>query len=102
MAKAKKEAQFIEYTYESENYTFTGRLYKGYQKTFGKVTSTPLSIKIDDLMSISGCALKQTDKNTWISFPEYQNKENDYVSYVYVDKDQSAFDELAGHLESLL
>ena len=97
-----KAKGFKEFNYESENYTFSGRIYPDLAKTYGKVTCTPLSITIDDLMSIMGCILKQTDKNAWISFPEYKNKNGDYVSYVYVDKEQGAFDELAGHLESLL
>ena len=101
-APAKAGNGFKEFNFESENYTFSGRIYPDLAKTYGKVKSIPLSLTIDDLMSIKGCSLKVTDKNTWISFPEYKNKNGDYVSYVYVDKEQTAFDELAGHLESLL
>lgn len=101
-APSKASNGFKEFNYESENYTFSGRIYPDLAKTYGKVTSTPVSLTIDDLMSIKGCSLKQTDKNAWIAFPEYKNRDGDYVSYVYVDKEQGAFDELAGHLESLL
>lgn len=101
-APEKVKKSYKEFSFESENYTFSGRIYPDLAKTYGKVTSTPVSLTIDDLMSIKGCSLKQTDKNAWLSFPEYKNKEGDYVSYVYVDKEQTAFDELAGHLESLL
>lgn len=93
---------YIEFEFKGKDYEFKGRLYKGYQKVFGKVTSTPLSIQIDDLLSISGCALKQTENNVWVSFPEYQNKNSEYVSYVYVDKDQVEFDNLAEYLAKQL
>lgn len=101
-APSKAKNSYKEFSFESENYTFSGRIYLELAKTYGKVTSTPVSLTIDDLMSIKGCSLKQTEKNAWIAFPEYKNKDGDYVSYVYVDKEQTAFDELAGHLESLL
>ena len=101
-APSKATNGFKEFEYSGDDYEFTGRLYPDLAKTYGKVKSIPLSLTIDSLMSIKGCSLKVTDKNTWISFPEYKNKNGDYVSYVYVDKEQTAFDELAGHLESLL
>lgn len=101
-APEKVKNSYKEFNVECGDYTFSGRIYPDLAKTYGKVTSTPVSLTIDDLMSIKGCSLKQTDKNAWVSFPEYKNKNGDYVSYVYVDKEQTAFDELAGHLESLL
>ena len=103
-APAKAKNSYKEFSFESDNYNyaFTGRIYPDLAKTYGKVTSTPVSLTIDDLMSIKGCSLKQTDKNVWFSFPEYKNKEGDYVSYVYVDKETTAFDELAEYLDSLL
>lgn len=28
----------------------------------------------------------QSDKNTWIAFPQYKDSKGNYQSYVYVDK----------------
>lgn len=97
-AKATEDNKYFEFNVHCGDYDLSGRLYTSLEKTVGKMTVTPLSITIDDLLSIKGCSFKQTEKNAWISFPEYKNKNGDYVSYVYVDKAQTAFEELATYL----
>lgn len=104
MAKKKSNEEsksYVEFNFKAGDYDFTGRLYKELSKEAGKVTITPVSLTIDDLMSIKGCSLKETKNNVWLSFPEYKNKNGDYVSYVFVSKEQSAFEDLAEHLASL-
>lgn len=105
MAKTKKASTeskgYVDFEFDVGAYTFTGRLYLGSVKEFGKVSVTPLSIAIDDLMTIKGCALKETESHTWIEFPTYKNKDNDFVSYVYVPKDNDTFTQLALKLAEL-
>ena len=99
--KDSKSESYKEFTFKAGDYDFTGRLYTDFESEHGKVTVTPLSITIDDLLSIKGCSLKQTEENTWIEFPKYKNKDGDYISYVFVDKDQNAFNDLAEYLTEI-
>ena len=46
----------------------------------------------------------QSDKNSWISFPQYKDKNGDYMSYIYVDRafSDSELAALVEELEKLL
>ena len=65
------------------HYDYTCRVYVDNAKTFGKVTSVPVSLTIDDLITIKGCHYKYTDNNNWIEFPEYKSGDQ-YKSYFFI------------------
>ena len=92
MSKATKAAKetttttqnaFKECACSGIHYDYSCRVYPGNAKTFGKVTSIPCSLTIDDLITIKGCHYKCADKNKWLEFPEYKTGE-EYKSYIYI------------------
>lgn len=70
------------------HYDYVCRVYVNNAKTFGKVTSVPVSLTIDNLITIKGCHYKYTEKNNWIEFPEYKSGD-EYKSYFYIDEEMN-------------
>jgi len=88
--KAKKsEANYKEFSYEGKEFKYSGRLYPDSQKETKKCTITPMSLTLNDVLTIKGCRLMQTDKNAWIAYPSWEDKNKEYQSYIYVDKEFS-------------
>lgn len=87
--KSKKADDFKEFSFEGKEFKYSGRLYPESQKETKKCTITPMSLSLNDVITIKGCRLMQTDNNTWIAFPSWEDKKGEYQSYVYVDKDFS-------------
>ena len=81
-----KESSFREFTFKGKEITFSGRIYPDLKKSLDKVDITPMNLTINGVISIKGCRLMQSDKNTWIVFPQYKDSKGNYQSYVYVDK----------------
>ena len=79
----KTENAFKDCVVNGVHYDYVCRVYVNNAKTFGKVTSVPVSLTIDDLITIKGCHYKYTDKNNWIEFPEYKIGD-EYKSYFYI------------------
>ena len=69
-----------------------------------RVDTTPITITLNDVISIKGCKLVQSDSKSWISFPQYMDKDGQYTSYIYVDKEfsQAEMDKLAVEVEKAL
>ena len=80
--KNESKNAYVEYKCEGEQYNYSGRIYLEHSNTFGKVTSVPVSVTIDDLITIKGCHYKYTDKNAWVEFPEYKSGD-EYKSFFY-------------------
>lgn len=84
----KTENGFKECSVNGVHYDYTCRVYVNNAKTFGKVTSVPVSLTIDDLITIKGCHYKYTEKNNWIEFPEYKSSD-EYKSYFYIAEEMN-------------
>lgn len=82
----KTENGFKDCSVTGVHYDYTCRVYVDNAKTFGKVTSVPVSLTIDDLITIKGCHYKYTDKANWIEFPEYKSGDT-YKSYIFTAED---------------
>ena len=103
--KAKKsEANYKEFSYEGKEFKYSGRLYPDSQKETKKCTITPMSLTLNDVLTIKGCRLMQTDKNAWIAYPSWEDKNKEYQSYIYVDKEfsQEELDKVAEAAEKVL
>lgn len=87
-AKENKEAKknYKEFSFKGKEIDYTGRIYPELSKSTDALDMTPMSITINGVITIKGCKLMQTDKSSWISFPQYKDKNGDYQSYIYVDR----------------
>lgn len=103
-ADNKSGANFKEFEFKGKEFTYTGRVYVENKKSFDKVDSTPMNLTLNGVITIKGCKLMQSDNATWISFPQYKDKNNKYVSYFYIDKafDDEEFYKVALEVEKLI
>ena len=102
--ESKKANNFKEFSYEGKEFKYSGRLYPDSQTETAKCTITPMSLTLNDVITIKGCRLMQTDDNTWIAYPSWKDKKDEYQSYIYVDKDFSKeeLDKVAEAVEKVL
>ena len=82
----KETKNYKEFSFKGKEIDFTGRIYPDLQKSTDALDITPMSLTINGVITIKGCKLMQSDKASWISFPQYKDKSGDYQSYVYVDR----------------
>ena len=87
-AKETKEEKknYIEFTFKGKEIDYSGRIYPDLKKSTDACDITPMSLTINGVMTIKGCKLMQSDSASWIAFPQYKNKDGDWMSYVYVDR----------------
>ena len=85
----KTEKSFKEFSFKGKEIDFTGRIYPDLKKSTDALDITPMSLTINGVITIKGCKLMQSDKASWISFPQYKDKDGEYKSYVYVDRTYS-------------
>lgn len=86
----KKEETRNEFKFEASN----GNVFEGirYGEKEGKnCTITGLSLTINGL-AIRGCSLVESKKGNFISFPQYQDKDGEYHSFVYFYKKEDMED----------
>ena len=102
--KSEKESTFKEFEFKGKEITFSGRIYPDLKKSGDKVDITPMNLTINGVISIKGCRLMQSDKNTWIAFPQYKDSKGNYQSYVYVDKaySEEELDKVAAEAEKAI
>ena len=63
----------------------------------------PFSLCLNNCITIKGCKLFRTDKNSWISGPSYKGKDGDYKEYLYIDKELNVeMEKLVSGLEAIL
>lgn len=89
MARTKKqeaEKQYKEFNYDGKEIKYSGRAYPDLAKETTKCTITPCNITLNGVMTVKGCKLLQTDKSAWIEWPQYKNKDGEYVSYFFIEK----------------
>ena len=81
----KDEKKFVEFDLKSESFDFSGRVYPGEKKK--NVRRSYMSLCLNGVFTISGCWLVETKDNTFISFPQYLSKDDEYKSYVFIDEE---------------
>lgn len=90
MARAKKaeaEKQYKEFGFDGEEIKYSGRVYPDLAKETTKCTITPCNVTLNGVITVKGCKLLQTDKTAWIEWPQYKNKDGEYVSYFFIEKE---------------
>lgn len=102
--KQEEKKNYIEFTFKGKEIDYSGRIYPDLKKSTNAIDITPMNITINDVITIKGCKLIQSDKDSWIDFPQYKDKDGKYQSYVYVDRaySDSELATLIGTLEELL
>lgn len=87
-AKETKEEKknYVEFSFKGEEINYSGRVYPDLKKSTDALDITPMSLTINGVITIKGCKLMQSDSASWISFPQYKDKDGKYQSYVYVDR----------------
>lgn len=84
---AKKETVKKEFSYDGKEFKWTGVLWSDFKKSSEWADRTPMSLTINGVITIKGCKLIQTDKDCFISWPQYQKKDGNYDSFVYAPKE---------------
>ena len=106
MARSGKAAapDFKEFEYTGKEFKYSGRIYPKTTKSGDKIDSTVMSVCLNGVFTVKGCHLIQSDKKTWIQFPQYKDNSGNYVSYVYTDKEfsQAELDKVAEEAEKAL
>ena len=87
-AKEAAESKFVEVKMEGQEFNYSCRLYPEYVKETEKCTITPVSITLNNVITIKGVKLFRTDKNAWLQFPKYESKK-EYKDYFFIDKEFS-------------
>lgn len=92
----------VEFT--GKEFKYTVRIWNTLTKKGDKIDVTPMTVTLNGVLSVKGCKLIQSDNATWISFPQYKDKDGQYVSYIYTDKEfsQAEIDELAKAIEEAI
>lgn len=102
-AAEKKEADYKEFKINGVVFSYTGRLYPANATKTDKCDIIPFSLCLNGSITIKGCKLFRTDKNSWISGPSYKGKDGDYKEYIYIDKQLNPeMDKLISGLEAIL
>lgn len=99
--KSTSNTNVKEFEFEGENgNVFSGRIYDA--KSVGDKTIYPLSLTINGL-AIVGAKLWD-NKKSFISFPEYKGKDDEYhsICYFYDKKDIADLNALVEHLKTLI
>ena len=99
--KKQEVKEYVDFEYQGEHFLYTGRLYKERSREAGKLTITPMSLCLDELITIKGCSLMETEKNVWVSGPQFKQGD-EYKDYLYMSKDlNDDMDALATYLQAL-
>lgn len=83
----KEEREFVEFSFKSETFDFSGRVYPG-EKSKG-IKRSWMSLCINDAITIQNCYLVETKDNLFISFPQWKNKDDEYKSHIFISEDIS-------------
>ena len=76
---------FKEFKYEGEVFTYTGRIYPDRKREAVKLTIYPISLTLNDAITIKSCSFYQTKANMWVGGPQYKTGD-EYKDYLYIDK----------------
>jgi len=99
----KKETDYKEYKIDGVVFSYSGRLYPKNATQTAKCDIIPFSLCLNGSITIKGCKLFRTDKNSWISGPSYKGKDGNYKDYLYIDEELNVeMEKLISGLESIL
>lgn len=76
-----------EFSYDGKEFKWTGVLWSDLKQSSAHADRTPMSLTINGVITIKGCKLIQTDKDCFISWPQYQKKDGSYDSFIYAPKE---------------
>ena len=62
-----------------------------------------MNLCLNGVITIKGVRLVETESNIFLTYPQYVNQKEEYVPYIYVDKElNSEMDDLVTYLMKLL
>ena len=93
---------FKEFSYDGKEFKYTGRIWPGLKDSGKNADRTPITLTLNGVISIKGCKLIQTDKSSFISFPQYKKKDDSYDSYIYIPKEFDELDKVAAAAEEAI
>lgn len=98
----KEEKNFLEFSGEYNGLKLSGRVYPGEEKKGIKRSFMYLDCNYGFTIQ---CHFVETKNNYFVAFPQYQTKDENYKSYVFIEKESvwaEALDALAEELYTLL
>jgi DNA-binding cell septation regulator SpoVG len=97
-----EKVNFKEFKYSGKVFEYTGRVYEK-QEGKGKVVSrTVLTLCLNDMITIKGLHLIETDDSWFIDWPSYKSGDS-YKSYFFINKDlNDEIDKLTDAIVKLL
>lgn len=94
--KAEKKAEFKEFQYTGKVFEYTGRIYPS-REGKGKVVRTwGMQLVLNGVFTLKGVKLVETESTVFLNYPQYADKDGNYKSYVFIDKD------LNGEIDGLI
>ena len=91
-----------EFSYDGKEFKYTGVIWPDLKQSGKNADRTPMSLTLNGVISIKGCKLVQTDKSTFIAFPQYQKKDGSYDSFVWTPKEFDELEAVAAEAEKLI
>lgn len=102
-ASKKSEVNYKEFKFTGKTFEYSGRIYA---PTAGKgkiIKSYGMNLCLNGVITIKGVRLVETESNIFLTYPQYVNQKEEYVPYIYVDKElNSEMDDLVTYLMKLL
>lgn len=98
----KEEKKFLEFGGEFNGLKLSGRVYPGEENK--GITRSFMYLNCNYGFNIQ-CHFVETKNNYFVAFPQYQQKDESYKSYVYIEKDSvwaDALDKLAEEIYNML
>lgn len=93
---------FKEFEVKGKNFVYSGRVYTDNKRTAGKLTIYPISLCLNNLITIKGCSYYETENNCWVGGPQYKSKDG-YNDYLFISKDNNEdMDSVATKLSELV
>ena len=83
---AKNAASYKEFDLEGKEFNYSGRIYTDSKRKAGKLTIYPMSLTLNDLITIKGCSFYMTKNNMWVGGPQFESGD-EYKEYLFIDKE---------------
>ena len=80
-----KSNDFLEFSMKGKTFNYSGRIYPDRKREAGKLTIYPISLTLNDAITIKFCSFYQTKDNMWVGGPQYKTGD-EYKDYLYIDK----------------
>ena len=81
----KKSNDYLEFSMKGKTFNYSGRIYTDSKREAGKLTIYPISLTLNDAITIKSCSFYQTKDNMWVGGPQYKTGD-EYKDYLYIDK----------------